>query len=462
MDYPRDAPPHTATHRILEDFVSKASRYITDAPERSVFPSKEDIAGLQALDLPLQDAPMDPVEVLSLMEGAGAPATVASSGSRYFGFVVGGSLPAALGASLLATVWDQNALLHVSSPVAAAVERVASRWLLSVLGLPAGSGTGFVTGATMANFTALAAARHALLAKVGWDVERDGLFGAPPITVIVGDEVHVSLLKGLGLLGLGRNRLLRVKADAQGRIRPDCLPHLTGPTLLCLQAGNVNTGAFDPIEEICEKVADAHNVWVHVDAAFGLWAAASPKLSPLTKGIERADSWAADAHKWLNVPHDSGLVFVRNPDHLTAAMATHAAYLIEEGTREPCHYVPELSRRARGLEIWAALKSLGKKGLSDLVEMNCRQARRFAEGIRQAGYSVLNEVVLNQVLVSFGSPKLTETVIRRVQEEGTCWCGGTVWQGHRAMRISVSSWRTSDQDVERSLHAILRIARDVS
>jgi glutamate/tyrosine decarboxylase-like PLP-dependent enzyme len=323
--------------------------------------------------------------------------------------------------------------------------------------LPAGTGIGFVSGATMANFTGLAAARHALLEREGWDVEAQGLFGAPPITVVVGDEVHVSLLKALSMLGLGRERVLRVPVDGQGRMRPDALPTLSGPTIVCLQAGNVNTGAFDPAGEIIPIVRQS-GVWVHVDGAFGLWAAACPSRAALAAGIQEADSWATDAHKWLNVPYDSGLVFVRDPLHLRAAMSASAAYLIEEGDREPNHYVPEMSRRARGIEIWAALRSLGRSGLAGLVERTCQYAARFADGLSRAGYEVLNEVVLNQAMVSFGDAERTREVIRRVQEDGTCWCGGTVWQGRTAMRISVSSWATTQEDVDRSLEAILRCA----
>jgi glutamate/tyrosine decarboxylase-like PLP-dependent enzyme len=413
---------------------------------------------LKLLDTPLQDEPVEPLEVLRQLDEIASPATVASAGGRYFGFVIGGSLPAALAANLLAGAWDQNAGLQVASPATSALEEICRKWLLSLLGLPAGSGVGFVTGATMANFAGLAAARHALLERQGWDVEARGLFGAPPITVVVGDEVHVSLLKALSLLGLGRERVVRVPVDGQGRMRPDALPSLSAPTILCLQAGNVNTGAFDPAAEII-PVARKANAWVHVDGAFGLWATACPSRSMLAEGIEQADSLATDAHKWLNVPYDSGLTFVREPLHLRAAMSASAAYLIEAGQREPYHYVPEMSRRARGVEIWAALRSLGRSGLAALVERNCSYAARFAEGLHRAGYEVLNQVVLNQVLVSFGDAKRTREVIRRVQEDGTCWCGGTEWQGRTAMRISVSSWATSDVDVERCLEAILRLAK---
>ena len=404
---------------LINEVAKRSVRYLAGLDTRDVAPTPEAVARLGLLDVPLQDGPIKPLQILKELDEIGSPATVATAGGRYFGFVTGGSLPAALGANLLASAWDQNAVLKVASPVACTLEEICRKWLVSLLGLPAGAGIGFVTGATMANFTGLAAARHALLEREGWDVEAKGLFGAPPITVIVGDEVHVSLLKALSMLGLGRERVLRIPVDGQGRMRPAALPKLSGPTIVCLQAGNVNTGAFDPADVII-PLAHLSGAWVHVDGAFGLWAATCPSRSALTDGIQNADSWATDAHKWLNVPYDSGLVFVHNPQHLRAAMSASAAYLIEEGDREPNHYVPEMSRRARGIEIWAALRSLGRAGLADLIERTCLYAARFAEGLRRAGYQVLNEVVLNQVLVSFGDAERTRQVIRRVQEDGTC------------------------------------------
>jgi glutamate/tyrosine decarboxylase-like PLP-dependent enzyme len=300
-----------------------------------------------------------------------------------------------------------------------------------------------------------------VLKNVGWDVEADGLFGAPPITVVIGAEAHVALKKALALLGLGRDRVLVVPVDSQGRIRADALPKLGGPSIVCAQAGNVNTGAFDPVGEIAAAVHGA-GAWVHVDSAFGIWAACAPARAHLTGGFAVADSWATDAHKWLNVPYDSGLAFVRDAKALSGAMSIQAAYLQASEAREPAHGTPESSRRARGVEIWAALRSLGRSGLAEMVERTCRQASRFAEGLRAAGYSILNDVIINQVLVSFGSAETTNRVIRGVQADGTCWCGGTVWQGNTAMRISVSSWATTSDDVERSLAAILRVARENS
>jgi glutamate/tyrosine decarboxylase-like PLP-dependent enzyme len=341
------------------------------------------------------------------------------------------------------------------------LEEISLAWLLDLLGLPVESAGSFVTGATVANFAALAAARNSVLRNCNWDVEAQGLFGAPEITVVIGAEGHPSMVKALGMLGLGRERLLRVPVDRQGRMRPDAFPEISGPAIVCLQAGNVNSGAFDPAAELI-PLARASGAWVHVDGAFGLWAAASPRLRGLVQGFADADSWATDAHKWLNVPYDSGLAFVRDGEALRAAMSISAAYLPQGEHREPSNYVPELSRRARGVDIWAALKSLGRSGLIEMIERCCDAATQFAEGLRDAGFDVLNEVVLNQVVVSFGSADVNKKVVAGVLEDGTCWCGITHWQGRSAMRISVSSWRTTPRDVELSLEAIIRVARNVN
>jgi len=442
---------------LLRDAAERALSYLAALDGRTVAPDATALAGLNAFDQPLPHASTDPREVLALLDQVGSPATVASAGGRYFGFVTGGSLPATVAASWLAAAWDQNASLSVMSPVSIKLEQVAGRWLAELLNLPQGSAFALVSGATMANLAGLAAARHALLARQGWDVEASGLFGAPPLTVVVGDEVHVSVLKALGLLGLGRERVVRVPVDRQGRLRVEALPVLDERTILCLQAGNVNTGAFDPAREVCER-ARAAGAWVHVDGAFGLWAAAAPGRTYLADGLDLADSWATDAHKWLNTPYDSGIAFCREPAHLRGAMAVLAPYLQLGEHREPQHYGPEFSRRARGVEVWAALHSLGRDGVAELVERCCRHASRFATGLREAGHTVLNDVVLNQVLVSFGDDETTRRVIAGVQADGTCWCGGTVWQGRAAMRISVSSWATTAEDVERSLKAICRVA----
>jgi len=444
---------------LLNAAAERAIRYLEGLNERGVTPDPTVVARLAELDIPLPDHPSPADETVALLDSYSA-ATMAIAGPRFFGFVTGGALPATLAANWLASAWDQNSAVAVATPLTAKLEDVSLRWLRDVLGLPPETGVGFVTGATMANFTCLAAARHSVLKQAGWDVEAEGMFGALPVTVVVGEEAHTTLFKSLGLAGFGRNRVVRVPVDNQGRMRADVFPNLSGPTIVCLQAGNVNTGAFDPAPEIIPK-AKAANAWVHVDGAFGLWAAAAPSKAPLMAGFADADSWATDAHKYLNTPYDSGLAFVRYADVLQASMAVSAAYLPLSSTRDPANFTPELSRRARGIEVWAALHTLGRSGIGDLVERTCRYAARFAEGLRAAGFTILNEVVLNQVLVMFGDAERTRRVIAGIQQDGTCWCGGTTWQGHTAMRISVSSWATTDADIERSLEAMIRVAREL-
>ena len=445
-------------NQILSDASSRAVRYLNDIQNRVVAPTPEAIAALRAFDEPLPAGPTDPAATLRLLDEIGSPATMGMAGPRFFGFVIGGSLPVTLAANWLAGAWDQNAAMYRATPGAAQLEQVALRWLLDVLGLPREATGAFVTGATVANLCALAAARHVVLKRVGWNVEAQGLFGAPPITIIISEEAHPSVTKSLGVLGLGRSRVVKVPVDNQGRMRADKLPAIVGPTIVCLQAGNVNTGSFDPAGEICAK-AHVAGAWVHVDGAFGLWAAAAPARARLCAGIVQADSWATDAHKWLNVPYDSGLAFVRDPDALQAAMAITAEYLpTQTEQRNPCDFTPELSRRARGVEVWAALRSLGRAGLAEMIERNCAQARRFADKLSAAGFEILNDVVLNQVLVAFGDAERTKRVIQGIQDEGTCWAGITVWQGRTAMRISVSSWATTDADVDRSVAAMLKVA----
>jgi glutamate/tyrosine decarboxylase-like PLP-dependent enzyme len=445
---------------VLGHAARRAVGYLQGVTKRRVSPAPAAIQNLAEFEGPLPDAPGDAVCVLDLLDRLGSPATVATAGGRFFGFVNGAALPASVAATWLASAWDQNAAMRVMSPAAAAIEDVALDWVRDVLGLPREAGGAVVTGATMANFTGLAAARHALLTRAGWDVENDGLFRAPELTVVVGDEVHVSLLKALGLLGLGRKRVIRVPTDEQGRMIAAQLPPLDDHTIVCIQAGNVNTGAFDPAGEICRKAREAR-AWVHVDGAFGLWAAASPKFRHLTTGFDQADSWATDGHKWPNVGYDCGVAVVRDAASLRSAMTLVAAYLTPGELREPSHYTPEMSRRARGVELWATLRSLGRSGLADLIERTCGHARRFAEGLRAAGHEILNEVAINQVLVSFGEPPVTRAVIAKVQQDGTCWCGGTEWHGRPAMRISISSWATTGEDVELSLAAICRIAEEL-
>jgi glutamate/tyrosine decarboxylase-like PLP-dependent enzyme len=451
-----DLPSRTG---VLNEAAHHAQEYLDSVHARPVAPPPEAVEALRELQGPLPSGPTRPEEVLDLLARFGSPATVANSGGRFFGFVNGGCVPAALAAAWLVSAWDQNAAMRVQSPVAIALEETALDWVRQMLGLPPGCGGALVTGATMANFCGLAAARHALLERAGWDVENDGLFGAPPITVIIGDEAHSSLIKALGMVGLGRNRVLRVPVDGQGRMRADALPHLNDMTILCLQAGNVNTGAFDPAGAICPE-ARAARAWIHVDGGFGLWAAVSPTHQHLAHGFELADSWATDAHKWPNIGYDCGIALVREPAALKNAMSIQAAYLMQGEQREPSHCNPELSRRARGVELWAGLRSLGRSGMADIVERTSSHARRFAAGLRAAGFQVLNDVVINQVLVSFGSSERTLRTVARLRNEGTCWCGSTVWQGHTAMRISVSSWVTTESDVDLSLQAMLKAAAE--
>jgi glutamate/tyrosine decarboxylase-like PLP-dependent enzyme len=442
---------------LLRDASERAVAYLDGVASRPVAPSEEAVAGLLELGFPLPRLGLGATHVLHVLDEVGSPATVASNGPRYFGFVTGAAFPAAQAASWLSTAWDQNAALTVMSPVAARLGEVAVGWIADLLGLPSGIPGGFVTGATMANATCLAAARDAVLTRHGWDAGRDGLVGAPPVTVVVGAEVHATVRKALGIIGLGRDRAVVLPADAQGRIIARDLPALDGPAIVCLQAGNVNTGASDPFPPLIEWAHD-HGAWVHVDGAFGLWAAASPATASQVAGVAGAESWATDCHKWLNTTYDCGLALVFDPETLRLAMEASASYLPGSGA-ESMHLTPQSSQRARGVEVWATLASIGRDGVADLVERCCRLARRFADGMRAAGFAVLNDVVLNQVLVSFGDAARTDAVIAAVQADGTCWCGPTTWHGQRAMRVSVSSWCTTDDDIDRSVAAITACAR---
>jgi glutamate/tyrosine decarboxylase-like PLP-dependent enzyme len=455
--------PEDHLREILADAATRAYEYLLAVRDRHAGVPPEALVQLKVFGGDLPHRGENSLALLRLLDEAGSPATVASAGGRFFGGVVGGALPAAVAAQWLAAAWDQNACLFDFSPLSAYLEDLVLRWLLNLLELPPGSGGAFVTGTQMADVTALAAARTSVLKRAGWDVEEDGLAGAPPITVVVGEEVHATMIKALKLLGLGKKQIHIVPADSQGRLQPALIPQFDGPAIVCAQVGNVNTGACDPVGEIC-AVAHGRNAWVHVDGAFGLWAAASPARKHLLAGVDRADSWATDAHKWLNVPHDSGIAIVRDADALRRAMSINAAYYPEPDSnkREPMRWGPESSRRARAVEIWAALRSLGVDGVADLIERTCQHATTFANGLRAAGYEILNEVVLNQVLVSFGDDETTSRIIAAIQVEGTCWCGGTVWKRRKAMRISVSSWATRDFDVARSLEAMLAIAASES
>jgi glutamate/tyrosine decarboxylase-like PLP-dependent enzyme len=466
MTTPKDRTA-TALRSLLDDTAAYAAGFLEGLPERTVAPTAtaEDLGN--ELGGPLPEDPSVPRQVVAELARAADPGTMATPGGRFFGFVIGGSLPAALAADWLASAWDQNAGLYAAAPAASVVEEVCGAWLIELLGLPEHASYGLVTGCQMANFTALAAARHSVFKDADWDVEADGLAGAPPIRVIAGEERHVTVDRALRFLGLGTASLETVPADAQGRMRADALRNAlagsSGPAIVCAQAGNVNTGAVDPLNEIC-GAAHESGAWVHVDGAFGMWAAASPTLRHLMDGIEHADSWATDAHKWLNVPYDCGLVFCAHPAAHRAAMGVQASYLVHSVNRErdAMDWNPDFSRRARGFAVYAALRSLGRSGVEDLVDRCCAHARRFAGALDQEpGVEVLNDVVLNQVLVRFLDPGgdhdgRTRAVVKAVQEDGTCWLGGTVWQGKAAMRISVSNWSTTAEDVDRSIVAILQ------
>jgi glutamate/tyrosine decarboxylase-like PLP-dependent enzyme len=441
---------------LLRDSCNRALAYLSTVDARPVAPDGAATARLDELDFELPAAGLAAAEVLERLDVAGSPATVASNGPRYFGFVIGGVLPVAQAAGWLSAAWDQNAALTVMSPVAARLSAVALRWITELLGLPAGLGGGFVTGATMANATCLAAARDAVLTRHGWDAAGQGLIGAPPVTVVAGAEVHAAITKALGLVGLGRDRVTLLPADGLGRIEPSGLPRLTGPAIVCLQAGNVNTGASDPFPALIEWARE-QDAWVHVDGAFGAWAAAAPEFAAQVAGMAAADSWATDCHKWLNTAYDCGVALVRDQGALRTAMGAAASYLPGAET-EAMAMTPMSSQRARGIEVWATLATLGRSGVADLVSRSCRLAARFADGMRAAGFAVLAEVVLNQVLVSFGPAARTDAVIAAVQAEGTCWCGPTTWHGVRAMRVSVSGWSTTDDDIDRSVAAVRRAA----
>lgn len=460
-----------ADRRLLQRTADLACDFLRGLPDRPVAASAPADALRAALGGSLPESGEEPLAVIERLASACDAGLVASAGPRYFGFVVGGSLPAALAADWLVSTWDQNAGLFVLGPAAAVAEDVAAGWILDLLGLPREASVGFVTGCQMANFTGLAAARHAVLAAAGWDVEEMGLSGAPPVNVVVGEEAHVTIHASLRMLGLGARRAVVVAADGQGRMQAEALEEtlrrLDGPTIVCAQAGNVNTGAFDPLDEIA-PLAHARGAWLHVDGAFGLWAAASPARRGMLRGVEQADSWATDAHKWLNVPYDSGLAIVRDPSAHRAPLTLRASYLVRGEEREPSDWAPESSRRARGLPVLAALRGLGRGGVASLVERCCLLAARMAERLSKApGVRILNEVVLNQVLVRFeaatpaSSDELTRAVIARVQEDGVCWMGGTRWHGQEAMRVSVSGWSTTESDIDRSAEAVLAALRTV-
>ena len=451
----------------LGEAFDRALMYLEGLVDRPVH-STASLAELRAtLGGPLPEVSTDSREVIAALATAAEPGVLPSSSGRFFGFVVGGATPAAVAADWLTSVWDQNAGLYVLGPAASVVEEVAGAWLAELFGLPKQVSVGFVTGAQLANTTGLAAARYEMLRRAGWDTEVAGLCGAPRLRIIAGQGRHGTIDRALRFLGLGTASIVEVEMDAQGRMQVAALRRALergdGPAIVCAQVGNVNTGAVDPVGEICE-LAHGHGAWVHVDGAFGMWAAASPRLRHLVAGVERADSWATDAHKWLNVPYDSGLVFCAHPEAHRAAMGVRASYLMHSagGERDALDYNPEHSRRARGFAVYAAIRALGRSGIAEMVERCCAMARRFAEQLAAAdGVEVLNEVVLNQVLVRLQAPDgnddgHTDRVLERLQHDGTCWMSGTRWKGQAAVRISVSNWSTSADDVDRSVVALLR------
>ncbi|MGC0334320.1 glutamate/tyrosine decarboxylase-like PLP-dependent enzyme [Streptomyces sp. SAI-170] len=458
-----------ARERALFQAYNQALRWLAGLSDRPV-PARaaaEDIVRALGTDLPAGPTPPD--EVVDLLATACEPGLTGFPSGRFYGFVVGGTHPAALAADWLVSAWDQNCVMRAASPAYAAAEDIAAAWLLDLLRLPADCGVGFTTGATMANFTCLAAARDAVLSRTGWNTVRDGLAGGPRVRVLVGAERHISVDLALRYVGLGEPE--SVPADDQGRIRPDALRQALaagppGPTIVVLQAGNIHSGAFDPFQPAIGAAREA-DAWVHIDGAFGLWAAASPRYAPLTAGCPDADSWATDAHKTLNVPYDCGLAMVRDAAALRSAMGHQGAYLIHDTRGDPIDTVPELSRRGRAFPVWAALRSLGRTGVADLVERLCRHATAFAEGIAAIeGATVLNDVVFTQVCAAFDddapndvhTDARTDRIIHRLLDDGTTWISGSTWQGRRVMRISVSNWSTSDDDVARTLDAIQRAA----
>ena len=447
------------TRDLLRRTADLAADFLDTLDSRPVFPSATPEELRAALGGPLPDESVDAEQVIEELVATAEPGVVAMPSGRYFGFVIGGAVPVSVAADWLTTAWDQNAGLYVGGPSAAVAEEVAGAWLADLLGIPPEASFAFVTGSQMAHVTALAAARHQVLAQAGWDVRDGGLAGAPPIRVLLGAKSHVTVERALRLLGIGRSALVGVPVDGQGRMLVEpfraTLSEGRGPTIVCVQAGEVNTGSFDPLAELVPAARET-GAWVHVDGAFGLWAAASPRLRHLVAGAELADSWSVDAHKWLNVPYDSGLAFCRHAEAHRAAIGVSADYLIQDdrGLRDQVDWTPEFSRRARGFATYAALRSLGRRGVVDMIERSCEHARRLADGlVEQLGVELLNEVALNQVLFRFESDERTEEVLQRVQESGDAWMSGTLWDERRAIRLSVSNWQTSEEDVERTLAA---------
>lgn len=440
---------------VFEQAKAYAYDYMDKVYNRSVIPSEDAISKLRSFDEQLPEMPCDPSEILQLLHENGSTATIAQTAGRYFGFVNGSSTPAALAAKWLADVWDQNAALYVMSPITSQLEAVCENWLAELLGLPSGTAAGFVSGTSTATACGLAAGRNEILSRLGWDVNSKGLFGAPSFRVVIGEEAHASVFKALAFLGLGKDRVEKVPVDDQGRMLANKMPELDEHTLVIVQAGNVNSGAFDPMDEICSRARQA-GAWVHVDGAFGLWAAASQSKKYLTKGIEKADSWSVDAHKTLNAPYDCGIIMCRSRKALVSALQANASYLQFSEKRDGMLYTPEMSRRARAIELWATLKYFGRKGVEELVDGLCDRAQQFAGLLTDSGFNILNDVVFNQVLVACDSPDATKAVLENIQQSGECWCGGAIWKGEPVIRISVCSWATAPQDIERSAAAFVK------
>ncbi len=443
-----------AEKALFEQVKSYAYEYMDGVDERDVYPTPQAIQNLTHFDEPVPEEPQSGADVLRLLHEFGSPATTAQTGGRYFGFVNGNVVPTALAARWLADTWDQNTALYVMSPIVAQLERVCEQWAVDLLGLPAKTAMGIVGGTSTATMCGLAAARYELLKRQGWDVNEQGLFGAPPLRVVVSEQAHGTVFKALALLGLGKNRIERVPADEQGRLNPAELPTLDAHTLLILQAGHVSTGSFDNFSELCDKANQA-NAWVHIDGAFGLWAAVSPTGKQLTEGIEKANSWSVDGHKTLNTPYDCGLILCKERNALVAAMQASGEYIQYSEERDNMMYVPDMSRRARAVGLWATLRYLGRRGVAELIDNLCERAAQFGAELQAAGFNVLNDVVFNQVLVTCDTPFETQRTLLAIQQSGECWCGGTMWNGEPAIRISVCSWATTEEDVNRSVQAFI-------
>ena len=443
-----------AGKELLETAKQYAFSYLDAVLDRNAVPSAAALEALAVFDEPLPNNPAPPTDILDQLQTHGLCNLSAQGGGRYFGFVNGGILPVSLAARWMADAWDQNAALYVMSPLSSKLEEVCERWLVSLLGLPEGTAAGFVSGSSVAILCALSAARDALLLRQGWNARENGLWGAPRLRVVLGEQAHSSVIKALSLLGIGTSLLTFAPVDDQGRIDPDRLPPLDSNTLLILQAGNVNSGAFDPLDQLCARAREA-GAWSHVDGAFGLWAAASEHKKHLVQGIELADSWSTDAHKTLNAPYDNGIVFCRDRTALVQTMQANGSYLVYSRQRDNMLYTPEMSRRARGIELWAALKSLGRAGVGELVDQLCANAVYFADRLTEAGFRVLNDVVFNQVLAVCDTPEQTKATLSHIQAGGVCWCGGAVWAGEPVIRVSVCSWRTTKADIDQSVSAFV-------